>query len=74
MRVLYSDGQLMRWGGLLHLAHLDAGWCVVGPGYICAVMGVEEGKRVMAQLKRERAQRGIAIEYELGVKMMEDHQ
>ena len=67
MRVLYADGQLMRWGGQLHLAHLDPGWCVVGPGYICAVMDVWEGKRVLAQFKREGEQRGIAIEYEVGV-------
>ncbi len=60
-------GRVKRWGGQLHLAYLDAGWCVVGPGYICAVMGVEEGERVMAQLKSDGEQRGIAIEYEVGM-------
>jgi len=64
MKVLYSDGQFMRWGGRLHLAHLDVGWCVVGPGYICSVMDAEEGNAIMAKLRAEGEQRGIAIEYE----------
>ena len=64
MEVIYSDGELMRWGGYIHVTHLDAGWFVMGPGYICSVMDVEEGKEVMAQLTRGGAQRGVVIEYD----------
>ncbi len=66
MKVIYSDGQLMRCGGRLHLAHLGVGWCVVGPGYVCMVLDVEEGRTIMAKLKAEGEQAGIAIEYEDG--------
>lgn len=66
MQVLYSDGQLMQWGGQVHLANLAGRCCVVGPGYLCAVTSVAEGAKVMADLKAEGRQRGVSIEYEQG--------
>lgn len=48
----------------MHLAHLSSSWCVVGPGYICAVVDYEQGKRLMAALKDEGERLGVPIEYE----------
>ena len=67
MRVLFSDGQLLRWGGRVHLLHLNAGWCVVGPGYACSVNSADEGLKVMAELKADGERRGIVIKQQLGV-------
>lgn len=64
MQVLYSDGQLMRWGGRLHLTMLGGSWCVTGPGYLCAVATVEEGRFLMAELKAQGRTYGVAIEYQ----------
>ncbi len=64
MKLIYSDGQLWRIGGRVHLAHLGSGWCVVGPGYICAVVDCDQGQRLMAALKAEGERRGVPIEYE----------
>lgn len=64
MKLIYSDGQLWRIGGRVHLAHLGSGWCVVGPGYICAVVDYDQGRRVMAALKAEGEARGVTIEFE----------
>lgn len=66
MHVLFSDGQLMQWGGHLHLANFAGNPCVVGPGFLCAVTSVAEGNRVMAKLKAEAGQRGVVIEFEPG--------
>ncbi len=67
MRVFYSDGELMRRGGRLQILCLNAGWCVVGPGYICAVENIPEGLKLLESLKAEGEQRGLTIEYSLAV-------
>lgn len=68
MHVLFSDEELMRWGGQVHLANLGGHWCVVGPGFLCAVADVVEGNSVMARLRAVGAQRGVVIEYDLSKK------
>ncbi len=62
MRVLFSDGRLMQWGGRIHLVYLNRGLCVVGPGYVCAVDNADQGLKVMAELKAGGERRGIVIE------------
>ncbi len=64
MRVLYTDNQLMRWGGQLHLENLSGTWCVVGPGCVCTVATIEEGNQLMALLRASGEQRGVLIEYQ----------
>ena len=61
MRVLYSDGRLMRGGGRVHLVHLSSGWHVLGIGYLCAVCDGEEATSLFADLKKCARQHGAAI-------------
>lgn len=37
---------------------------MVGPGYICAVVDCDQGRRLMAELKAEGERLGVPIEYE----------
>ena len=50
MRVLFSDRQLMGWGGRVHLVYRNRGWCVVGPGYVCVVDGSEAERFLFSNL------------------------
>ena len=51
MRLLYSDGVSMGRSGPIQLLHLESRWYVVGPGFLCAVEGEEEGTRLVLKLK-----------------------
>ncbi len=64
MQILYSVGQLMEWGGYLHLADRAGHWCVVGPGFLCVVADMGEGTSVMAKLKAVGKERGVVIMYQ----------
>lgn len=64
MKLINGDGLLWRIGGRVHLAHLGSSWCVVGRGYVCMVMDVEEGNVITAKLTAEGDRRGVPVEYE----------
>lgn len=51
MKLIYSNGQLWRLSGRVRLAHLGSSWCVIRPGYICAVVDYEQRRGLMATLK-----------------------
>ncbi len=61
MRLLFSDGKLLRRGGLVSLIHSEKGWYVIGPGFVCLVEGLQEGREVIANLKANATRRGQVI-------------
>ncbi len=62
MKVLFSDGELIRKGGRVYLVNRENRLYVVGQGYICAVDGIQEGLALIAQLRDQGRQRGILID------------
>ncbi len=62
MKVLFSDGELIRKGGCVHLINRDNRLYVVGQGYVCVVDGLKEGVALIAKLRDQGEQRGIVID------------
>lgn len=51
MRLLYSDGASIGRSGPIQLLRLENNWYVVGPGFVFAVDGEQEGATLVRRLK-----------------------
>lgn len=63
MRLLFSNGELRRNSGSVHLVRIPSGLYVVAAGYMCAVASVQEGSELIARLneKKNEKKRRIVI-------------
>ncbi len=55
MKVLVSDGRLLKQTGRLQLVKLRGQWHVVGEKYMCMVNSYDEGVQVIERLRAEGA-------------------
>ncbi len=55
MKLLYADGVWVGGAGPIQLLHLESNWYVAGPGFLCAMEGEDEGKRLIGKLEVARS-------------------